>query len=71
MIHRVVQFALRQRFLVLMTIACWCHRRGAPFQRMPVDAYPDLSPPMVEIVTQWPGHAAEEVERLVTRAARN
>ncbi len=36
------------------------------FQRMPVDAYPDLSPPMVEIITQWPGHAAEEVERLVT-----
>ena len=33
---------------------------------MPVDAYPDLSPPMVEIITQWPGHAAEEVERLVT-----
>jgi len=36
------------------------------FQRMPVDAYPDLSPPMVELITQWPGHAAEEVERLVT-----
>ncbi len=34
--------------------------------RLPVDAYPDLSPPMVEIVTQWPGHAAEEVERLIT-----
>ena len=33
---------------------------------MPVDAYPDLSPPMVEIITQWPGHAAEEMERLVT-----
>jgi cobalt-zinc-cadmium resistance protein CzcA len=36
------------------------------FQRMPVDAYPDLSPPMVELITQWPGHAAEEVERLVS-----
>src|SRR5215467_9729505 len=36
------------------------------FQQMPVDAYPDLSPPMVEIITQWPGHAAEEVERLIT-----
>ena len=31
-----------------------------------MDAYPDLSPPMVEIVTQWPGHSAEEVERLIT-----
>ncbi len=33
---------------------------------MPVDAYPDLSPPQVELITQWPDHAAEEVERLVT-----
>jgi heavy metal efflux system protein len=66
MIHRIVQFALNQRFLVLMltlAIAIW----GAiSFQRMPVDAYPDLAPPMVEISTAWPGHAAEEVERLVT-----
>ncbi len=36
------------------------------FERMPVDAYPDLSPPLVEIITQWPGHAAEEVERLIS-----
>jgi len=35
-------------------------------KRLPMDAYPDLSPPMVEIITQWPGHAAEEVERLIT-----
>src|SRR6202521_3653568 len=66
MIHHVVQFALRQRFLViivvgLVTVAC-----ALSFQRMPVDAYPALSPPMVELITQWPGHAAEETERLVT-----
>ena len=36
------------------------------FRRMPVDAYPDLAPPQVQIITQWPDHAAEEVERLVT-----
>ena len=34
--------------------------------RLPVDAYPDLSPPMVEVITQWPGRTAEEVERLIT-----
>jgi len=66
MIHRVVQFALRQRFLVLMLVVFLIVGGVYSFQQMPVDAYPDLSPPMVEIITQWPGHAAEEVERLVT-----
>lgn len=66
MIHRIVQFALRQRFLVLMLVVFLVVGGVYSFQHMPVDAYPDLSPPMVEIITQWPGHAAEEVERLVT-----
>jgi cobalt-zinc-cadmium resistance protein CzcA len=39
---------------------------GIAFQKLPIDAYPDLSPPHVEIITQWPGHAAEEVERLIS-----
>ena len=66
MIHRIVQFALRQRFMVLMLTAMMVVAGIIAFHRMPVDAYPDLSPPMVEIITQWPGHASEEVERLVT-----
>ena len=66
MIHHFVQFALRQRFLVLMLVVLVIVAGALSFQRMPVDAYPDLSPPMVEIITQWPGHAAEEIERLVT-----
>ncbi len=67
MIHRLVQFALRQRFLILMLTVFLAVGGAVSFQRMPVDAYPDLSPPMVEIITQWPGHAAEEIERLVTQ----
>ena len=66
MIHRIVQFALNQRFLIVMITAFMVVAGIIAFQRMPVDAYPDLSPPMVEVITQWPGHAAEEVERLVT-----
>ena len=66
MIHHFVQFALRQRFLVLMLVVLVVVAGALSFQRMPVDAYPDLSPPMVEVITQWPGHAAEEIERLVT-----
>src|SRR5277367_2520123 len=66
MIHRIVQFALRQRFLVLIMVAFMAIAGVISFQRMPVDAYPDLSPPMVELITQWPGHSSEEVERLIT-----
>lgn len=66
MIHRIVQAALRQRFLVLIFVVVIAVWGAISFQRMPVDAYPDLSPPMVELITQWPGHAAEEMERLIT-----
>jgi cobalt-zinc-cadmium resistance protein CzcA len=66
MIHHIVQFALRQRFLILMITVLIVIAGAESFRRMPVDAYPDLSPPMVELITQWPGHAAEEVERLTT-----
>jgi len=64
--NRLVRAALNQRFLVavfaltLIGVGVWS------FKRLPVDAYPDLSPPLVSITTAWPGHAAEEVERLVT-----
>src|SRR6204780_5578649 len=66
MIHGLVQFALKQRFVILMLVVFITVGGAISFQRMPVDAYPDLSPPMVEVITQWPGHAAEEIERLVT-----
>src|ERR1700720_1851107 len=66
MIHRIVQFSLKQRFLVLMLTAFITVGGAVSFKRMPVDAYPDLSPTRVELITQWPGHAAEEIERLVT-----
>ena len=66
MIHRFVQFALKQRFVVLLFTVLIVIAGAMSFQRMPVDAYPDLSPPIVELITQWPGHAAEEVERLTT-----
>ena len=66
MIHRIVEFALRQRFLILLFVVALIIGGSISFQHMPVDAYPDLSPPMVELITQWPGHAPEEVERLIT-----
>ncbi len=65
-IHRIAATALRQRFLVLFATLILIAVGLYSFHRLPVDAYPDLSPPQVEVITQWEGHAAEEVERLIT-----
>jgi heavy metal efflux system protein len=65
-INRVVASSLRQRFLVVLMTIVLIGAGARSLNRLPVDAYPDLSPPMVEVITQWPGHAAEEVERLIT-----
>jgi cobalt-zinc-cadmium resistance protein CzcA len=65
-INRIVASSLRQRFLVVLMTLVLIAAGVRSLNRLPVDAYPDLSPPLVDVITQWPGHAAEEVERLVT-----
>ena len=66
LMNRVVASSLRQRYLVVLLTLVLIGAGTRSLERLPVDAYPDLSPPIVEIITQWPGHAAEEVERLIT-----
>src|SRR5579862_7135 len=66
MINRLVRAALAEPLLTLIVFAALAGVGIWSFTRLPVDAYPDLSPPMVEIITQWPGRATEEVERLIT-----
>jgi cobalt-zinc-cadmium resistance protein CzcA len=66
MIDRIVSFALSQRFMVLVAMLALAIWGVISFQNLPIDAYPDLAPPRVQIVSQWPGHAAEEVERQIT-----
>ena len=65
-INRIVRTSVDQPFLVLLLTLLLVGAGIWSLTRLPVDAYPDISPPMVEITTQWPGHAAEEVERLIT-----
>jgi len=64
--NRIVASSLAQPLLVLLMTLMLTGAGTRSLVRLPVDAYPDLSPPIVEIITQWPGHAAEEVERLIT-----
>jgi len=66
MIARLVSFALKQRFMIVIASLALMAYGAISFGKLPIDAYPDLAPPHVELITQWPGHAAEEIERLVT-----
>src|ERR1700733_1220728 len=66
MMNRIVASSLRQPFLIALMTVVLIGAGSRSLDRLPVDAYPDLSPPMVEVITQWPGRAAEEVERLIT-----
>ena len=66
MIQRLVDFALKSRFLVL-GIAVMLFVWGAvSFHNLPVDAYPDVADNYVNIITQWPGHSAEDIEKQIT-----
>ena len=64
--NRIVQFALRQRILVMIFLAGLILAGGVAFANLNIEAYPDPVPPMVEVVTQSPGISAEEVERNIT-----
>ena len=66
MIGAVVNFALRNRFLVLGVAALLFVWGAISFHNLPVDAYPDIANNYVNIITQWPGHSAEDIEKQIT-----
>jgi cobalt-zinc-cadmium resistance protein CzcA len=66
MIRRVVDFALGNRLLILglaFVLFVW---GIISFHNLPIEAYPDVADNYVEIITQWPGIAAEQIEQQVT-----
>ena len=66
MIRRIVDFALDQKLLVLAFTLLLIAAGMVAFHRLPVDAYPDVADNYVEVITQWPGISAEQVEQQVT-----
>ena len=66
MIDRLVEFALRQRFLVLVFCAAILAYGGFSLTRLKLDAFPDVTNIQVQINTEAQGLAAEEVEKLIT-----
>jgi heavy metal efflux system protein len=66
MIRRAVDFALENRFLVLVVALALLVWGAISFHQLPVEAYPDVANNYVEIITQWPGISAEQIEQQVT-----
>ncbi len=66
MIRGLIDFALRNRIMVL-SVALVLFLWGVwSFHNLPIEAYPDVADTYTQIITQWPGHAAEEVEQQIT-----
>ncbi len=66
MIRALVNFALNNRFIVTVGAILLLGWGAFSFHNLPVEAYPDVANNYVQIITQWPGRAAEEVEQQVT-----
>ena len=66
MIRALVDFALKNRWLVLGGVVVVTAWGVLSFKALPIEAYPDVANNYVQIITQWPGRSAEEIERQVT-----
>src|ERR1035441_6061779 len=66
MIRALVDFALTNRWLVLGGVIVLTAWGVISFRNLPIEAYPDVANNYVQIITQWPGRSAEEIERQVT-----
>jgi cobalt-zinc-cadmium resistance protein CzcA len=66
MIRHLIALCLARRPLVLSAFAAFLALGIAAFTSLNIEAYPDPAPPIIEIISQWPGQSPEEVERYVT-----
>jgi cobalt-zinc-cadmium resistance protein CzcA len=66
MLRALVDFALKNRWLVLGGVVVLTAWGIVSFRNLPIEAYPDVANNYVQIITQWPGRSAEEIERQVT-----
>ncbi len=66
MISGLVEFALNNRFMMIALTILLLVWGAISFRNLPVEAYPDVANNYVQVITQWPGRAAEEVEQQVT-----
>src|SRR5580700_11356559 len=66
MIRKLVDFALNNRFLIVIAALALFVWGAVAFHQLPVEAYPDVANNYVEVITQWPGISAEQIEQQVS-----
>jgi len=64
--NALIEFSLRHRVLMLVLFVMMFAGGIVAFRQLNIEAYPDPTPPMVDVVTQSPGLSAEEIERYIT-----
>src|SRR2546421_6807017 len=64
--NALIEFSLRHRVLMVVLFIVVMTGGVIAFQQLNIEAYPDPTPPMVDVVTQSPGLSAEEIERYIT-----
>jgi len=66
MLSKLIASVLRNRPVVVALLVVFILAGVSAYERLPVEAYPDVSNLLIQVQTLWPGHAAEEVEQQVT-----
>jgi len=65
-IRSVIAFSLKNRFFILFSACALIIAGIITFRQMPIEAFPDVTNTEIDIITQWPGRSAEEVEKYIT-----
>ncbi len=66
MLKKIVELALKERIVVYFATVLLLIVGIYAFTQLPIEAYPDLTNTSVQIISQWPGRSAEEMEKFVT-----
>jgi Cu/Ag efflux pump CusA len=66
MLEKLISLSLRERFIVYFSTILIAVAGVYSFTQLPIEAYPDLTNTSVQVISQWPGRGAEELEKFIT-----
>src|SRR5580692_10109692 len=65
-LRRIIGFSLKNKYFILFSASLLIVSGVITFMDMPIEAFPDVTNTEIDIITQWPGRSAEEVEKFIT-----